>query len=99
MSIIEFSSENENNRSNIQIYSDSFSEDMGRGGVIEGRSELSFTRDLSTSRRIHVEDVDARFLKQMDHLACGLCKDILIDPVECSNCSTPFCRKCIQGWH
>ena len=63
MSIIEFSSDNENNRSNIQIYSDSFSEDMGRGGIIEGRSELSFNRNLNSNRRLHVEDVDVRYVR------------------------------------
>ena len=101
MSIIEFSSDNDNNRSNIQIYSDSFSEDMGRGGgpMIEGRSEHNFNRFKNHNRRIHIEEMDERYTRHMVVISCGLCEDVLIDPIESLNCVTPFCRKCIQGWH
>ena len=31
-------------------------------------------------------------------LDCCLCKNIMIEPVECSKCRKGFCRKCIDGY-
>ena len=31
-------------------------------------------------------------------LQCGICLDLVMDPVECENCSKLFCNECINGW-
>ena len=29
---------------------------------------------------------------------CGICLDLVMDPVECENCSKLFCNECINKW-
>ena len=29
---------------------------------------------------------------------CSICLDLVMDPVECENCSKLFCNECINGW-
>ena len=29
---------------------------------------------------------------------CRICLDLVMDPVECENCSNLFCRECIEEW-
>ena len=31
-------------------------------------------------------------------LQCSICLDLVMDPVECENCSKLFCNECIEGW-
>ena len=29
---------------------------------------------------------------------CLICKDLIIDPIMCSECKNVFCKKCIENW-
>ena len=31
-------------------------------------------------------------------LQCSICLDLVMEPVECTNCSKLFCKECIEGW-
>lgn len=33
-----------------------------------------------------------------DSLLCGICLELLQDPMECDNCRKLFCKKCISRW-
>lgn len=33
-----------------------------------------------------------------DSLTCGICLEILRDPMECDNCRKHFCKWCIEKW-
>ena len=92
----------DDDQSNIEIFSDSLSEDHGRADMIEVRSNHSYKRTMgisSTQQRVRLKDLDERYWRLSKHFTCNLCKEILLDPVECTNCSTAFCKLCISSWH
>ena len=33
-----------------------------------------------------------------DSLICGICLEILKNPMECDNCRNNFCKGCIDKW-
>ena len=32
----------------------------------------------------------------INHFECGLCKNIVFQPKECSKCTKPFCHECVM---
>ena len=36
--------------------------------------------------------------KESPTLQCSICLDLVMEPVECENCSKLFCKECIEGW-
>mmetsp|Transcript_56525 Transcript_56525/g.104652 ORF Transcript_56525/g.104652 Transcript_56525/m.104652 type:complete len:216 (-) Transcript_56525:280-927(-) len=40
---------------------------------------------------VHPEEVS-------DILRCLICTDVLLDPLECTECQTAYCRSCIGAW-
>jgi len=44
-------------------------------------------------------ETDKKVREKSQFFICLICKMIVSNPVECSNCSTLFCQKCIEPWH
>ena len=59
--------------------------------------ETDITR-INTGNEIHSELLATEFKDFVDDISCGICLNIVLDPICCGLCSALFCKRCISQW-
>ena len=59
-------------------------------------SEKQYARDFMSTVKILLHPRTAFSQPVRMNCICTICSNVLWDPVECNNCSTPFCQSCIK---
>lgn len=53
---------------------------------------------LDTKLEINSDLIMEDFRDYLNDITCLICLKIVFEPVICGNCSTIFCKTCIEGW-
>merc|ERR1711957_248232 len=62
---------------------------------------LGLSRSMSLRKHMSTKEQEDGGEEDTAHdkfFICGICKKVLLEPVECNKCDTPFCADCVETW-
>jgi len=60
---------------------------------------MGLSRSMSLRKHMSTKEQDPGSDSKHDmFFICGICKKVLLEPMECNKCDTPFCADCVEKW-
>jgi len=60
---------------------------------------MGLSRSMSLRKHMSTKEQDAGNDGSHDmFFICSICKKVLLEPMECNKCDTPFCGDCVEKW-
>ena len=59
---------------------------------------LGLSRSMSLRKHMSAKEDGAAERRHDAFFVCSLCKKVLMEPMECNKCDTPFCADCLETW-